>query len=257
MYTKIALVSLMGVALLMSSCGAGKKLDAANQTISDLKGQVTSLTTQNAQLTQTNLDQQQQLTNIKTRDSAIEIGLRKYVADCDANQQKLRTIQRIVAEQYAALQDMKVKIALALQDFSDRGVNVYYKDGFVFVDMQESLLYASGSSKLGTDGKKALGSLAGALNDYPHLMVYIVGNTDDKKFSNTMDNWTLSTERANSVVRVLRDNYQVDPSRLVAAGRGKYAPVADNSTADGRAQNRRTEIILQPDLQKLWDSVQP
>jgi chemotaxis protein MotB len=257
MYTKIILVSLLGGALLLSSCGAGKKLEAANQTISDLKGQVASLTTQNSQLTQTTQDQQQQLSNIRSRDSAIEVGLRKYVADCDANQQKLRTIQRIVAEQYAALQEMKAKIAVALQDFSDKGVNVYYKDGFVFVDMQESLLYASGSSKLGANGKKALGSLAGALNDYPHLMVYIVGNTDDKKFSNSMDNWTLSTERANSVVRVLRDNYQVDPSRLVAAGRGKYAPVADNSTADGRAQNRRTEIILQPDLQKLWDSVQP
>jgi chemotaxis protein MotB len=257
MHTKIILATILGGALFVSSCGTGKKLQAANHTITDLKGQVASLTTQNQQLMQTNQDQQQQLTSIRSRDSAIEVGLRKYVADCDANQQKLRAIQRILAEQYAALQEMKAKIAVALQDFSDRGVNVYYKDGFVFVDMQESLLYASGSSKLGTDGKKALGSLAGALNDYPHLMVYIVGNTDDKKFMGGSDNWTLSTERANSVVRVLRDNYQVDPSRLVAAGRGKYAPVADNSTADGRAQNRRTEIILQPDLQKLWDSVQP
>jgi len=87
--------------------------------------------------------------------------------------------------------------------------------------------------------------------------VYVVGNTDDKKFKKgNSDNLSLSTERANGVVRVLRDDYQVDPTLLVAAGKGKYAPVADNSTEEGRAKNRRTEIILNPDLLKLWESVQ-
>src|SRR6185295_10100308 len=142
----------------------------------------------------------------------------------------------------------------ALADFNEKGVHVYEKDGLVYVNMQDNLMYKSGSSAMSEDGKKALGSLASALNDYPNLRVYVVGHTDDVKFKKgNSDNLSLSTERANGVVRVLRDDYQVDPTRLTAAGKGKYAPVGDNTTAEGRAKNRRTEIILNPDLERLWD----
>ena len=123
--------------------------------------------------------------------------------------------------------------------------------------MEDKLLYKSGSAVLGEEGKKALGNIASALNQYPDLKVVVMGNTDDQKFKNSnTDNLSLSTERANAVVRVLRDSYQVDPVRLTAAGKGKYAPVADNTSPEGRAKNRRTEIILRPDLVKLWQSVQ-
>src|SRR5262249_12049338 len=141
-------------------------------------------------------------------------------------------------------------------DFKDKGVEVYYKGGLVYVDMEDNLLYKSGSASLGEDGKKALGMLASALNDYPKLKVIVVGNTDDKLVKKGGDNWSLSTERANGVVRILRDAYQVDPTRLTSAGKGKYAPVADNTTEEGRAKNRRTEIVLNPDLDRLWESVQ-
>ena len=123
--------------------------------------------------------------------------------------------------------------------------------------MEDKLLYKSGSAVLGEDGKTALENIAAALNEYPDLKVVVVGHTDDKKFKNSnSDNLSLSTERANSVVRVLRDSYHVDPTRLTAAGKGKYSPVADNTTEEGRAKNRRTEIILRPDFMKLWESVQ-
>jgi len=102
-----------------------------------------------------------------------------------------------------------------------------------------------------------LGNLANALNGYPDLKVIVVGNTDDVMYKKgAMDNWTLSTDRANGVVRILRDDYKVDPVRLTAAGKSKYNPIADNSTKEGKAKNRRTEIILNPDLEKIWDSVQ-
>ena len=118
------------------------------------------------------------------------------------------------------------------------------------------MLYKSGSAVVGEDGKKVLGDIAAALNEYPDLRIVVVGNTDDQKFKNSnTDNLSLSTERANGVVRVLRD-YKVDPNRLTSAGKGKYNPISDNTTAEGRAKNRRTEIILRPDLVKLWQSVQ-
>ncbi|HET6723252.1 MAG TPA: OmpA family protein, partial [Chitinophagaceae bacterium] len=87
------------------------------------------------------------------------------------------------------------------------------------------------------------------------LKVIVVGNTDDVKMKGAKDNWTLSTERANGVVRTLRDSYKVDPTRLTAAGKGKYNPIADNTTAEGRAKNRRTEIVLNPDWRRVWESI--
>jgi len=84
----------------------------------------------------------------------------------------------------------------------------------------------------------------------------VIGNTDDKKFKGSSDNMSLSTERANGVVRILANDYKVDPTRLTAAGKGKYNPVADNKTEEGRAKNRRTEIILNPDWEKVWETVE-
>jgi chemotaxis protein MotB len=125
---------------------------------------------------------------------------------------------------------------------------VFLKNGLVYVELADQLLYKSGSAKLSDSGKRALGSLAGALNDYPRLKVIVMGNTDDVQFAKgSGDNWSLSTERANGVVRTLRDDFQVE---------GKYNPVDDNMSKEGRAKNRRTDIILNPDLERIWQEVQ-
>jgi chemotaxis protein MotB len=121
--------------------------------------------------------------------------------------------------------------------------------------MQDNLMYKSGSAALSPDGKKALGNLAAVLQEYPKLEVIVVGNTDTVHVKGVKDNWSLSTERANGVVRALTKDYNIDPARLTAAGKGKFSPIADNSTAEGRAKNRRTEIVLNPDWQRIWQSV--
>jgi len=125
----------------------------------------------------------------------------------------------------------------------------------LYVTLPENMLFKEGSATLGKEYKQALSPLASVLNNYPKVQVYVVGHTDTLKIHSARfeDNWSLSTERANSIVRVLKDSYGMDPSRLLAGGRGKYSPVASNSTKQGRAQNRRIQIILNPDLAKLWD----
>ena len=100
---------------------------------------------------------------------------------------------------------------------------------------------------------EALSVVGEVMNDNPHIKLYVVGNTDTTHVKGKADNWSLSTERANTVVRILRDKYHVDPANLVAAGRGKYNPVADNSTAEGRAKNRRIDLVINANLIKLWD----
>jgi chemotaxis protein MotB len=142
-----------------------------------------------------------------------------------------------------------------MADFKDRGVDVEYKNGLVYVSMADNLLYKTGSAALGQNGKEALATLANVLNNYPNLKVIVVGHTDDVQTKKGTDNWSLSTERANGVVRLLTDTYNVEPSRITAAGKGKYDPVAENTSEAGRAKNRRTDIILNPDLVKVWNSV--
>jgi chemotaxis protein MotB len=257
MLHKLKLICLAAGVVMICSCGASKKvesvqgeLEAQQQKNAELQKELTAV---RGQLS-TAQDQSKAMAD---QNKALTTEFNNYKAECRKTEEKLNSTRQVLDEQYAQLQEIEDRIEKAMEEFAQRGVDVYYKDGLVYISMQDELLYKSGSSKLGEDGKKALASLAAVLNQYPKLNMVVVGNTDDKKFkSGAVDNWSLSTERANGVVRTLRDDYKVDPSRLTAAGKAKYAPIADNATAEGRAKNRRTEIVLNPNLEKLWGSLQ-
>lgn len=250
MLQKLILSAAVSGALILSSCGTAKKLDAANAQIQDLQST-------NSQLQTANADLQKQVDNLIAANKSVNAEYSKYRTTCEADKQKLQVARAILLDQAETLEQVTKKLEEGLADFNAKGVEVYEKDGYVYVSMEDNLLYKSGSSTLSADGKKALAPLASALADYPNLKVVVVGNTDDQKFKKgTMDNLSLSTERANGVVRTLVTDYNVDPLRLTSAGKGKFNPVADNSTPEGRAKNRRTDIILNPDLTKLWESAQ-
>jgi chemotaxis protein MotB len=238
------------VIAVFSSCGTNKKLKSAMAQNDQLKAQ-------NSQLQSNVNDLKKQVSDLTATNTSITNEFNQYKTNCQQTERKLQAIRASLQEQFATLQQVEKRIEEALADFRNRGVEVFYKDGLVFVEMEDNLLYATSSSKLSEQGKKALGTLSTVLNDYPKLPVIVMGNTDDVQFKKgSSDNWSLSTERANGVVRCMRDEYKVDPTRLTSAGRGKYNPVGDNSTAEGRAKNRRTDIILNPDIQRIWQNVQ-
>jgi chemotaxis protein MotB len=256
MQTKSILVCLLIVAGVFVSCSSGKKITAEKQM------QIDELQSKNNQLTADVSNLQKQLSDITAKSKTLEDTYNSYKATCDANmktcedqRKKLESVQAVLNEESMNIDRLQQKLDSALADFESRGVEVYVKDGNIYVSMAENLLYKSGSSKLGDQGKKALGTLATVLNDYPNLKIVVVGHTDNVQFKKGSDNWSLSTERANGVVRSLRDDYNVDPTRLTSAGKGKYDPIADNSTAEGRAKNRRTDIVLNPDFDKIWHSI--
>ena len=235
--------------ILTAACTSGKKLEVA-------QGQLQEVTNQNKQLRDRVSSVQNELADCSTGFKATVNDLNKCMEEYKSTKEKLEDAHEVLEEQYNIMQQVENKINDALADFKDKGVEVFFKKGLVHVSMEDNLLYKTGSARLDEKGKKALGNLATVLNEYPNLKVIVLGNTDDVKFKNGMDNWTLSTERANGVVRILRDAYKMDPLRLTAAGKGKYNPVADNSTEEGRSKNRRTDIILNPDLDRLWDSLE-
>lgn len=235
-------------AIVLSSCGTGKKLEAANQQIESLQAEKSALQAEN-QAMKGKLDDVNKMANEAAQAFAV------YKQECDAAKAKLAVGQAVITDRLEKLQAVNEKIGAALENLKEKGVEVFYRDGQVYISMGTSLLYQSGSAVLSKGGKEALKNVAAAVNEYPDLKMVVLGNTDDKLFKKGSDNWSLSTERANTVIRELVTD-QVDPARLTAAGKGKFNPIADNSTEEGRAKNRRTEIILMPNLEKLWDSVQ-
>jgi len=242
---------LPGVALfsvLISSCGPSKKLQASYTEVSQLQAK-------NAELEKNLNTVKQESADQKTSYDKLQTDYSNYKKQCEETQEKLAIVREVLTEEAETLQAVQDKLDSALVDFKEKGVEVYYKNGLVFVSMADNLLYKSGSAVLGAEGKQALAPLATVLQDYPNLKVIVLGNTDDVQVKKGGDNWSLSTERANGVVRVLRDQYKVDPVRLTAAGKGKYNPIAENTSAEGRAKNRRTDIILNPDIERVWNSV--
>lgn len=137
-------------------------------------------------------------------------------------------------------------------------LTVREKDGKVYVAMSDKLLFQSGSARLDKRGEEALGKLAEVLNKQTDIDVFIEGHTDNKPINTVQfkDNWDLSVIRATSVVRILIKNYNVNPLQIQPSGRGEYMPVDDNETIEGRSKNRRTEIIMAPKLDKLFQMLQ-
>jgi len=170
----------------------------------------------------------------------------------EEEQKRLTQMRQIMDQQRQAIEGLRKKMTDALVNFKPEELTVSIKNGKVYVSLQESLLFPSGSAAVNPKGKEALGTLAQVLNLNPEINVLIEGHTDSIPMKGRFeDNWALSVGRATSIVRILTDTYKVDPTRVVASGRSKYEPVDANETPEGRARNRRTEIILSPKLDEL------
>jgi chemotaxis protein MotB len=167
---------------------------------------------------------------------------------------RLKSLQDIIQSQKDGMSKLKNSITDALLNYQTDELTVNIKEGKVYVTLQEKLLFKSGSDKVDLKGKEALKTLAKVLNGTNDITVMIEGHTDNipiktKEFE---DNWDLSTARATSILRVLTKENGFDSNRITAAGKGQFHPLKTNDTAVGRASNRRTEIILSPDLKEIY-----
>jgi len=200
--------------------------------ISVLNGKIDSLNKQNSALGQQTASQQSKLSQ---------------------SQQKLQQLQNLLNQQKEQSDALKNKMAEALKGFSSNDLSVIQKNGKVYVSLSENLLFPSGSAVVNKKGVDALSKLAEVLNVNNDVAINIEGHTDSIPIKGRYkDNWDLSTARANAIVRILVDNYKVDPLRVMASGHSRYDPVDTNSTPEGRSKNRRTEIILSPKLDEMY-----
>lgn len=168
--------------------------------------------------------------------------------------ERLKSLQDMMQAQTDKTENLKNSISNALMNYDTDELNVYQKDGKVYVSLSEKLLFKSGSDVVDPKGKEALTSLAVVLNNSSDFTVAIEGHTDDVPIQTARfkDNWDLSTARASSIVRILTIDNGFDATRITASGKSEFHPLNPNSTVDERAENRRTEIILSPDLQEIY-----
>lgn len=172
--------------------------------------------------------------------------------DLSAREKRVQELEAAIAEKEAKLTALREKVNKALLGFSSADLSVREQNGKVYVSLSQNLLFKSGSKSINSAGKDAIRKLGTVLSANPDIAIMVEGHTDsdgDEKL-----NWNLSADRALSVVQVLIDG-GVQPQHITAAGRGEHFPVASNDSSDGKAQNRRTEIILSPKLDDLFDII--
>ncbi len=233
-------------ALREDSARLADNIASLKSNITDLNAKIASLTNQLNQLGQQTSDQQSQLNQSKET-------LEEQQKRLQMQQQRLQSLQALLDQQKAQSNELKNKMTEALKGFNSSDLSVYQKSGKVYVRLSENLLFPSGSAVVNPNGIDALSKLASVLNMNADVAVNIEGHTDSIPIRGRFkDNWDLSTARANAIVRVLVDNYKVDPVRVIASGHSYYDPIESNSTSEGRAKNRRTEIILSPKLDEMY-----
>lgn len=170
-------------------------------------------------------------------------------------EKKVRELEQVLANKDKAVQDLKNKISSALLNFKENDITVKVKNGKVYVSLAEQLLFGSGSIEVDSKGVSALQQLAKAIKDQKDINILVEGHTDNvpisKKSAYMQDNWDLSVMRATSITKILT-KAGVSPKQVTASGRGEFVPLAENDTAANKQKNRRTEIIITPNLDELF-----
>jgi len=256
--TNILVLSALMLSFAFASCGPGKKLVASRAWVSQLQqdsttthGQLNDCNTQVKILNSEKVALQNQNASANSDLKALAAASKMTIAD---QAKRMSNLQNMIQAQKDVMSKLRNSISDALLKYKADELSVNIKDGNVYVSLQEKLLFKSGSDVVDPKGVAALKTLAQVLNSTKDISVVIEGHTDNVpiKTKQFMDNWDLSTARATSIVRIMTNGNGFDPKRISATGRGEFKPIKENSTLEGRAANRRTEVILSPDLNELY-----
>lgn len=228
------------------------EIASQNKQISDDNIKIKQLEQQYNELTNKNLSQSEQF-NLTIKQKTDELSAKeKLLSD---REKALGDLQKVIARQDSITKRLNSILRDALLGFKSDELSVEIKNGKVYVSMSDKLLFKSGSAAVESKGLEAIKVLADVLNKNIDIDILVEGHTDNIpiKTAQYRDNWDLSVVRATSIVRILTDDYKIPPTRITASGKGEFLPRANNDTAEGRASNRRTEIILSPKLNEIME----
>lgn len=235
----------------LESANSNKAL--REEQISDLRAQIEDIRTQRDKQLST-------VDDLTTLSQSATENIQKTLSQLEQKDRYIGLLQSAKTKADSINLVLAVNLKNVLSDgISDNDIEISVDKTVVMVNLSDKMLYRSGSATLNSDAKRVLGKIAQIVQSRPNLEVMVEGNTDDDPIRTAClnDNWDLSVKRASAVVRVLQEDYNVAPSRLIAAGRGEFNPIADNETKEGKSANRRTRIIIMPKLDEFYDLLDP
>lgn len=229
-----------------------RELALLNSKVTDLNGQVDFLKSNNNQA----LKQLESLSVISSQQAE---SIKKSMDNIGAKDAYIQTLQQQMAKKDSLNMTLVMNLKGAIGNLDDEDVNIKVDKGVVYIDISDKLLFKSGSYDVTDKAKTVLGKVAQVLKNQPDMEFMVEGHTDNVPFKGAalLDNWDLSVKRATTIVRLLQKEYGLEPSKMAAAGRAEYKPVADNATKEGRAANRRTRIVILPELDQFFKLLEP
>ncbi len=268
---RVILLLTLASAVTLSSCGAKKKiadLEAKNKECQDLLNSATvKLNTCLAErdamsrnlddLRKTNTDLINTKDNLATLTSKGAATIEKSLESLKEKDLKISRLQDALTRKDSVTLALVTSIKRAV-GVNDPDIEVNVEKGVVYISIADKLLFKSGSYQVSDRAKEILGKVAKIVQDKPDFECMVEGHTDNVPIKNPVlqDNWDLSVKRATSIVRVLQNDFGIDPKRLVASGRSEFIPLASNDTAEGRATNRRTRILVLPKIDQFYDMIE-
>lgn len=223
-----------------------------NNRIADLNKQIDFLKENNTTVLK-------QLQNLSVVSSSQAESIKKSLENLGMKDLFIQDLQSEMARKDSLNLALVMNLKGAIGNLADEDINIKVDKGVVYIDISDKLLFKSGKYEVTQQAKEVLGKVATVLKNQPDIEFMVEGHTDNVPYKSgvLLDNWDLSTKRATTVVRILQNEYGLDPKKMAAAGRGEYNPLTDNSTAEGRAVNRRTRIVILPQLDQFFKLLEP
>jgi len=273
------ILTIFCTAILFSSCVSQKqfgemearnlelqsKLESSRSTLSTCQGdlkaayaQAESLSDRVRDLKNTNSALLENVGNLSTLSTKEAENLERSLESIREKDLQIRIMQNALNKKDSVTLALVTSLKGALGNLNDEDIEINVEKGVVYISISDKLLFKTGSYFVSDRAKEVLGKVAIVVNDKPDIDFIVEGHTDNVPIKNDvlLDNWDLSVKRATAVVRVLQNDYGVDPKRMTAAGRSYYIPLADNETAENRAKNRRTRIVVSPKLDEFYSMIE-
>ena len=245
---------------IMSDMGAASaKLIECDRERTEALAKLRALEDQNAYLKKQSDDLINNVGNLTTLTHKGAENLEKSLESIKEKDVRITRLQDALTKKDSVTLAIVTSLKSSLGNINDQDIEINVEKGVVFVSIADKLLFQSGSFVVQDQAKAVLGKVATVVKAKPDFEIMVEGHTDNvpvSKNSNLVDNWDLSVKRATSIVRILQNEFAVEPGRIVAAGRGEFVPLTSNDTQEGRARNRRTRIIVLPKLDQFYKMVE-
>ena len=223
--------------------------------IEDLNRQLTDLAKEKSYLKENNSVVLNQLEALSVISGSQAESIKKSMENLGMKDAYIQGLQTSLAQKDSLNLALVMNLKGAIGNMDDKDINIKVDKGVVFIDISDKLLFKSGSYDVTDQANEVLGKVAKVLKNQPNMEFMVEGHTDNvpfKKKGDLIDNWDLSVKRSTTIVRLLQTKYGLDPASIIAAGRSEYQPVTSNSTTEGKAANRRTRIVILPQLDQFF-----